>query len=371
MIEPEKRKAILLLHQEGMGLREIARRLEVSRNTVRTIIQQKGEVPDTVRNDKIQIDKELLLRLYKECEGWKQRVHEKLVEEEGVQVKYSTLTAIIRKLGLGSDGKQRCDRVPDEPGEEMQHDTTVYTLTIGGKKRKVVASSIYLRYSKRRYLKFYSRFNRFTMKCFLHEALVFWCYTAVICIIDNTSLARLSGTGKNAVIVPEMAAFSKQYGFSFLCHERGHSNRKAGEERSFFTVETNFIPGRSFESMEDLNKQAFDWATERMYHKPVAKTGLIPAKAFEYERSYLKQLPPYVSEPYLIHERTTDQYGYSSFDGNFYWIPGTGREVVKILQYSDRLKIYSGRKLLAEYKLPPDGTKNERFSPECPFGKGT
>jgi hypothetical protein len=37
---------------------------------------------------------------------------------------------------------------------------------------------------------------------------------------------------------------------------------------------------------------------------------------------------------------------------------------VKVLQYSDRLKIYLGRKFLTEYKLPPDGTKNERFSPE-------
>ena len=34
MIEPDKRKAIFLLHQEGMSIREIARRLGVSRNTV-------------------------------------------------------------------------------------------------------------------------------------------------------------------------------------------------------------------------------------------------------------------------------------------------------------------------------------------------
>ena len=42
MIEPEKRKAIFLLSQEGMGAREIARRLGISRNTVREIIRDKG-----------------------------------------------------------------------------------------------------------------------------------------------------------------------------------------------------------------------------------------------------------------------------------------------------------------------------------------
>ena len=82
-----------------------------------------------------------------------------------------------------------------------------------------------------------------------------------------------------------MEGFSKQYGFQFRCHEKGHANRKAGEERSFYTVETNFFPGRSFQSLEDLNRQAFQWATVRMYHRPVAKSGLIPAKAFEHERT--------------------------------------------------------------------------------------
>lgn len=38
MIGPDKRKAIYLLHEEGMGRRDIARRLKVSRNTVDAII---------------------------------------------------------------------------------------------------------------------------------------------------------------------------------------------------------------------------------------------------------------------------------------------------------------------------------------------
>ena len=35
-----------------------------------------------------------------------------------------------------------------------------------------------------------------------------------------------------------------------------------------------------------------------------------------------------------------------------------------VLEYSNCLKIYHKRKLLIEYPLPPDGVKNERFSPE-------
>jgi len=43
----------------------------------------------------------------------------------------------------------------------MQHDTAVYTLKLGQQPQKVVATVLYLRYSKRRYLKFYRCFNRF------------------------------------------------------------------------------------------------------------------------------------------------------------------------------------------------------------------
>jgi len=364
MIEPEKRKAIYRLSQEGMGLREIARRLEVSRKAVRRIIRHGGEVASPSRKGKIRIAPDLLRRLYDECKGWKQRIHEKLVEEEKIGVSYSTLTRMLRELGIGREPERRCDRVPDEPGAEMQHDTSPYTLDLGGRPTPVIASSLYLRYSKRRYLRFYPRFDRFRMKCFLHEALIYWGYTAPICIIDNTNLARLRGTGADAVIVPEMEAFAKERGFQFICHAIGHSNRSAGEERSFWTVETNFFPGRTLRDFEDLNAQAFEWATVRMYHRPLTKSRIISAVAFEHERAYLKQVPPHLPAPYRVHERGTDQYGYVAFGANFYWVPGKGRDAVKIIEYVDRLQIYRDRGLLVEYTLPPHGTRNACLRPE-------
>src|SRR5215471_9773158 len=367
MIAADKRQAVFLLHQEGMSLHEIARRLQISRNTVHAIIAQKGEMPVRVRKDKIRIETELLQRLYQECEGWVQRMHEKLVEEHGVRVAYSTLTRMLRQMDLqGSESCQnhRCDRVADQPGAEMQHDTSPYVLPLGEPRVQVIASLPSLRYSKRRYLRFYRLFNRFRMKCFLHEALMFWRHAAPKCIIDNTNLARLRGTGRDAVIVPEMEAFAKQYGFHFVCHAQGHANRKAGEERSFWTVETNFFPGRRFQSLEDLNQQAFEWATVRMEQRPVAKSKLVPAHAFERERATLIALPAHLPPPYQVHERGTDQYGYAAFDSNYYWVPGTSRQDVKILEYSQRLKIYQGRQCLVEYSLPADGTHNQLITPQ-------
>ena len=75
------------------------------------------------------MDPDLLKRLYQECDGYAQRVHEKLVEDEGIQIQYSTLTRLLRDMGLRRSPEPRCDRVPDEPGAEMQHDTSPY---VGG-----------------------------------------------------------------------------------------------------------------------------------------------------------------------------------------------------------------------------------------------
>ena len=245
----------------------------------------------------------------------------------------------------------------------MQHDTSPYRVVIGGRKVAVTGSLIYLRYSKRRYLKFYHTFTRFAMKCFFHEALMFWGHTARHCIIDNTNLARLCGVGRNAVMAPEMASFSQRYGFQFCCHEIGHSDRKAGNERSFWTVETNFLPGRTFRSLEDLNAQAREWATQRMEQRPLTKLRLIPAKLFEHERDYLLALPTHLPAPYLAHQRQTDQYGYLSFGANDYWVPGTRRETAKVLEYADRLCILVRGESMIEYPLPPAGTRGARFTP--------
>ena len=364
MINPDKRKAIALLHDEGVSIRAISRQLSIRRKTIREIINQKGAIPQRIRKDKKEIDEELLRRLYTECNGYIQRIHEKLTEEEHISIGYSTLTKLLRDLEIGQTKNQRCSQIEEEPGVEMQHDTSPYKVKLGNGNANVVASIVYYRYSKVRYLKFYRFFNRFNMKCFLHEGFTFFEYCAPTCIIDNTNLARLRGTGKNAIIVDEMGMFGKQYGFEFICHAVGHSNRKAGNERSFYTVETNFFPGRTFSSLEDMNRQALEWATVTFAQRPLSKVGTIPASLFEHEKSFLKKLPSFVQPPYLVHERTLDQYGYASFSGNYYWVPGTKRHDVTLLQYSDCIKIYYKRELKGVYELPPDGIKNEKVAPK-------
>ena len=359
MIDHELRKSVCLLRGSGFGIREISRRLGLSRNSVRSIIGSGGESERKPRKDRIAIDSEVLTDLYKRCSGFKERMHE-ILTGDGYKISYQTLTRRVRELEL-SKAETRCAYVEDVPGGEMQHDTSPYTLVVGGKRVKVVASLVYFRYSKVRYLKFYRSFTRFRMKCFLYEALMHFGFAAEKCIIDNTNLAVSGGTGRDAQMCLEMERFAEQFSFAFVAHEIKHSNRKAGNERSFWTVETNFFPGREFSSLEDLNLQAFEWATKILADRPLTKKKIIPSQAFEHEKAFLKKVWPHLPRPYQSHDRSTDQYGYAAFAANYYWVPGSSRRPVKILEYADSIVVYQDRKKIAEYALPPDLTRDQRF----------
>ena len=370
MINADKRQAVKTLSAEGRGKKEIARLLNISPKSVRRILKGTGGTPPP-RQDKITVSEELLRRVYAQCNGFNQRIYEVLTEEHGLAIGYSTLTRLLRDLGIGQKHQHRYAHVEDVPGAEMQHDTSPHRVKLGNKTVLVQCSNLYLRYSKVRYIQFYRSFNRWRMKCFFHEALSRWGYAAKSCIIDNTNLAVLHGTGKDAVFHPEMVSFAKPYGFTWAAHEKGHANRKAGCERSFWTVETNFLPGRTFSSLEDMNQQALEWS-ERFAQRPQAKTRLIPGELFESEKADLLKLPDALQPPYQPHQRVLDAHGYLAFDGNYYWVPDTpelrlGRKV-DLLQYPREIKIFpNGLSSLCGalcYPLPAHGTKNQRFAPQ-------
>ena len=103
MIDAAKRKATFLLHQDGVSKREISRRFRISRNTVNTIIRQQGQMPKKrVRKNKFEIAPDLLRTLHIQCKRHAHNVHKKLMEEEGIEVSYSTLNRRLREFGLSS-----------------------------------------------------------------------------------------------------------------------------------------------------------------------------------------------------------------------------------------------------------------------------
>jgi len=368
MIDDVVRTMIQKLYEQGISKKEISRRLSLDRKTVKRALEKNKEKPSLRENQDNALTDELLSDLFRRCRGYAQRMQEILLDEHKLEIGYSTLTRRLRSLGLRKKNKIQHAHVPDEPGKEMQHDTSTYWVMIGGKRCKVIASGLYLRYSKMRYVRFYLRFNRFAMKCFFHEALMFWNYTPEKCIIDNTNLAVHYGTGDAAVFNEEMVQFARRYGFAWQAHAIMHSDRKAGTERNFHTIETSFLPGREFKNIEDLNEQMFLWATETFAKRPQSRTKLIPLQLFEIEKPFLNPVIKDIHPPYLPDTRIVDQHGYIAFDANFFWTPYTQSRVVDIIEYDKNIVVCvnSAEGENITYTRPASHVKNERF---CPPGK--
>jgi hypothetical protein len=248
------------------------------------------------------------------------RVQELLASESGLNVPYSTLTRWIREAQL-RDPPKRSGEYHHGPGEEMQHDTSPHRVVLSGKTVTAQCAGLTLAYSRRLFFQYYPRFTRFEAKHFLLEAVRFNDGSCPRCIVDNTSVVVVAGSGPDAVIAPEMAAFARALGFAFRAHHLGHSDRKGRIERPFFWIERNFLAGRTFVDFDDLNRQALAWGREVANQKPKRVLGMSPEAAYVLEKPHLQSLPRLLPPVYEVLERIVDLYGYVSVDTNRYSTP--------------------------------------------------
>ena len=238
MIAPEIREAILALHAKGTAVRKIARLLKLSRNTVRQAIRR--PLPKTLTEPHIPAHLlPLLQETFALCEGNVVRVQELLAADHEITIPYSTLTRWVREADLRAP-KQRAGRYRFAMGEEMQFDTSPHHLKLNDRPVKAQCAALVLAYSRRIFIRYYPCFTRFEAKAFLREALCFMHGSATRCMVDNTHVVVASGSGAEALIAPEMAAFGQIFGFAFVAHAPGDTNRSARVERPFYFVEKNF-----------------------------------------------------------------------------------------------------------------------------------
>lgn len=291
-----------------------------------------------------------LRELHTKCQGNLVRVHEELKSQHGIMVPYTTMARYCRKQGIGVEAKTPAGRIVTGPGVEMQHDTSPYTIEIGGKKVKRQCASLVLGYSRRLYIRFYKKFDRFHCKIFLTEAFQAFGGACGQCVIDNSHVVIACGTGKYAQVSPEMEAFEKRFGFKFLAHELGHADRSGKVERDFWYVERNFLAGRTFKDDADLNRQAQSWLDEKADVRRLRELGASPRELFAAEKAHLAPLPLYVPEVYQLYPRVVDAYGYVSLHGMRYSAPAKALGATLTVRESDKeVVLLQGHEELARH----------------------
>jgi hypothetical protein len=275
-------------------------------------------------------------------------VHEKLLEG-GAQLSYQALTAFCRRHQIGHEPKQPSGRYDFAPGQEMQHDTSPHHAWIGGVLRDVDTAAVVLCTSQMLYFQMYPRFTRFECKIVLTEACEYFGGSADDWMIDNTHVVVLTGTGKDMIPTPEMAAFAERFGGQFKAHEKGDANRSARVEIPFQHIDNNFLAGRKFDNWEHANREARIWC-DKVNAKYSTKLHASRRELFAAERAALNPLPMHVPEVYRIHQRIVDSEGFVCVHRNRTSVPWTliGRPM-EVRETKDRIVVYDGPRIVASH----------------------
>jgi transposase len=352
MLSQSQRATILELSAKGRNKREISKLLNLSRQSVRKVLQANSiAVPKIEREEKAAPYHQQILELLQTCKGNLVRVHEELLAD-GATLSYQALTAFCRRQEIGQTPIAPTGRYHFEPGVEMQHDTSPHEVIVGGRKYKAQTASAVLCYSRMLYFEIWPQFQRFDCKAFLTEALRYMGGAPQRTMIDNTHVVVLRGSGKQMEPVPEMAAFAERMGFRFVAHEIGDANRSARVERPFHFIENNFLAGRTFVSWQDLNSQARQWC-DRVNATYKKHLRAVPRELYAVERLHLRPLPAWVPEVYRLHQRIVDTEGYVALHSNRYSVPAAfiGRRV-EVRETREKIEIeLDARRIVTHTRL--------------------
>ena len=346
--------------------------MKVSRNTVRRVIKnERGR--QKVRQSRHQGAEALVRQHFGACRQNVVRIGQVIAEGYGQTVPYSSLTRMVRQMDLRQKKRPRCGSYEFGPGEEMQHDTSPHRLRMADKTIKAQCASLVLGYSKKLFIQYYPRFTRFEAKVFLSAALKYMGGACRRCIIDNTSVIVVLGSGPDAVMAPEMEAFGHMFGTVFVAHHINDADRKAKVERNFSYIENNFLAGRVFTDWDDLNRRAVKWCEVTANAKPKRSLGGIsPTEVYVMEKPHLKQLPIHIPTVYMTLVRMVDLSGFVTVDTNRCSVPENlcGRKV-EVLKSYELIEVYYKNRKVARHRRLVDKRDGKITAPghHLPFDR--
>jgi transposase len=384
----EKADILLKYFMENMPIREIVRKTNKSRNTVRDYIRahekQLSKLEKTSRKDKIlsliedlvkepkydssnrskrKLTKEIIEEInscleknkQKKCQGKHKQLMKKIdiyeyLISKGYDIGYTTVCNYIREHK--KESKEAYIKQVYKPGETLQFDYGEVKLKIDGEDRSFDLALFTTGYSFYSYAKLYenkkmenfldAHVNAFEHFEGVHNEIVY----------DNLKQAvrRFVGpTEKEAT--EDLIKLSLYYKFKYrFCNVR-RGNEKGKVERSVeFVRRRAFSIKDEFSSLEEANQYLQEKLNNLNKIKKSRFNNKSPFDRLNEEKEYLKKLMP-TYDISRDKECRVNKYSFITIDQNKYSVPDylVGKFVMAKI-YSERIKIYFQDDLVAEHK---------------------
>ena len=343
---------ILMIREKAQGGKSayaIGKELRISKNTAHKYIEHKEDAP-------VKIDR------FSKLDAYKPQLDELM--NQGI---FNCVVLLERLRSAGYSGGisilkeyvhpyrpakvlPAVRRYETPAGKQAQMDWGICHYTdSSGMLHKVPAFVMILGKSRVKYTEFTSRCDLSSLERCIVNAFSYFGGMPENVLTDNMKTVVTGREAGNPIWNTRFADFAAELGFvPKVCHIRSPQT-KGKVERLVRYVKDNFLPGRQFEDLEDLNRQALCWCRQadgKVHHT----TGKIPLQ--ELVNEGLRKLPPRETlDKYRWETRSVTRDGMVSFDGVRYGVPWqySGKEVCVRL-CAGYLEIYYGEVLLAKHK---------------------
>lgn len=350
MLKLEEWMDIRSLHKEGHSIKAIARMTGNSRNTIRRVLRDPGFTGfrKPQRHSCLDSFKEYLRSRYEECGLSAVRLLPE-VQAMGYTGSIATLRRYVHSLKPEQERLRKLTvRFETPPGKQAQADWAYCGRfpNPDGRMFPVYVFVMVLGFSRMLYVEFTSSMKLPELiRCHLNAFDFFGGWPREI-LYDNMKQVRLTPTELH----PWFVDFAAHYGFAIKTHRVRRPRTKGKVERMVTYVKDNFLNGRSFADLSDLNTQGCHWLTHTANTRLHSTTRQRPVDLWKQEQlSALDSVARY--QLWELVSRKAGFDGFVRFQRSRYSVPPEfAGQTVEIGRQEQKIVIRSRDLILAEHK---------------------
>lgn len=340
--------AVNRLFKQGVPIRQIAKQLKMSRNTVKRLIRLKEEPKYSRNHYETKVDK------YKDdISIWYldplynfngSRIFRELIKKGYT----GSISLVYRYLNTLKEERRNINskatvRIETPFGDQAQFDWSPYKVIIGGKLTEVYCLTMILSASRKKAVVFSKSIEGNSIYEAIHELFKDLGGVTKELLIDNPKTLVISNTAGNEVEFNLSALrLSTFLGFEFNACSPYRARTKGKIERPYQYIEEQFIKGNKFVSMTDLNSQGKEFIAQ-WNNQIHGTTKRIPNEMFLEE---VETLSPVRNSKFIIEnlkERKVSLDSFISVDKNKYSVPieYVGKTVKFRIIYGYKLEVFN------------------------------
>lgn len=325
--------------KQGMGIREISRRLGLARKTVRKYYEMsseeyaeyslsarsKSQAFDSLRDEIIDIYQ------HNERKVYVSSVYDLLEEkygEENLPGSARTLRNYISRLIKSGEIEKTANKrfytpVDELPfGKQLQVDFGEVTIETG---ERIYIFAAVLSASRFRYVAVQNRpFKTLDVILHLLDSFEYIGGTPEEVVIDQDSTLVVSENNGDILLTKSFGQFKDEMGFRLFVCRKADPESKGKVENLVKFVKTSFFSARRFRNLEDVRKSLRSWLVRTANGKISQATGRIPADLLSREQEVLSPVRASLFKQDTIldrQERQVDDKSFISVAASRYSVP--------------------------------------------------